>query len=153
MDMPTQSMPPPAMNGAASMSNGHTQYSPPQLSAQNQLQNQDQSQFNHQNGAQQHISAGTLLDICFMSLRTTLTCFGSDEIALYDRQIRLWGVKAQEKYEALSVHSSIPFLIISKASDRKCFVDFYESSCKRDCQEPRACWHWLLDNTGQSSGD
>ena len=24
----------------------------------------------------------------------------ADEIALYDRQIRLWGVKAQEKYEA-----------------------------------------------------
>lgn len=23
----------------------------------------------------------------------------TDEIALYDRQIRLWGVKAQEKYE------------------------------------------------------
>lgn len=59
--------------------------------------------------------------------------FGSDEFALYDRQIRLWGVKAQEKYEALSLHSIIKFLIILKASDRKCFVDFYESSCKRDC--------------------
>lgn len=27
-----------------------------------------------------------------------------DEIALYDRQIRLWGVKAQEKYEILLDH-------------------------------------------------
>lgn len=44
----------------------------------------------------QAISAGELLNTRF--------CFGlrlmrirSDEIALYDRQIRLWGVKAQEK--------------------------------------------------------
>jgi hypothetical protein len=27
--------------------------------------------------------------------------FNPDEIALYDRQIRLWGVKAQEKYGLL----------------------------------------------------
>lgn len=31
----------------------------------------------------------------------------TDEIALYDRQIRLWGVKAQEKY-VVSFNPSIP---------------------------------------------
>lgn len=145
-------MPPPAMNGAASMSNGHTQYPPPQLSAQSQLQDQDQSQLDHQNGAQ-HISAGTLLDFMSHVSESNAYPLGSDEIALYDRQIRLWGVKAQEKYEALSVDSTIACLIMSKASDCQGPVNFYESSCKRNRQESSACWHRFLDNTGQSSSD
>ena len=43
----------------------------------------------------QAISAGKLIPFCFV--RREGLIIRTDEIALYDRQIRLWGVAAQEK--------------------------------------------------------
>lgn len=47
----------------------------------------------------QSISAGMIDNIVECAKKYRLT--SPDEIALYDRQIRLWGVQAQEKYIAL----------------------------------------------------
>jgi hypothetical protein len=46
-------------------------------------------------GVSQPITAGRLTISVYLTLWVKLTT--ADEIALYDRQIRLWGVKAQEK--------------------------------------------------------
>ena len=89
----------PVTNGAASLNNGFLN-----VSAQDFTQVPLQDQYNIQSSEAQPqaqpISAGELI--------TTSTIYGLglisiciDEIALYDRQIRLWGVKAQEKYGGL----------------------------------------------------
>lgn len=50
----------------------------------------------------QTISAGeSKMDLSGRSAEAVVSCVTLDEIALYDRQIRLWGVKAQEKYGIL----------------------------------------------------
>lgn len=49
-----------------------------------------------QENPDQSISAGKIA-LYTHGRRTGLTWELADEIALYDRQIRLWGVKAQEK--------------------------------------------------------
>jgi len=59
MDIPEQLMPPPATNGAASMSNGQMRSLPAQLPAHTEMQEQNQSHFYPPNGAQL-ISAGIL---------------------------------------------------------------------------------------------
>jgi hypothetical protein len=46
----------------------------------------------------QGISAGKSRSLYIHQKAVTDSSF-ADEIALYDRQIRLWGVTAQEKYE------------------------------------------------------
>ena len=64
---------------------------------------QDQSQFQSGNLDQNHsISAGVYQHKRLTALdEKSLSTGVSDEIALYDRQIRLWGVKAQERYGKL----------------------------------------------------
>ena len=45
----------------------------------------------------QVISAGKILTPSTLDRSLVFSLLHTDEIALYDRQIRLWGVKAQEK--------------------------------------------------------
>jgi len=67
METPEQLMPPPSTNGATSMSNGHTDGSSAQSTAQGRTQDQQQFDANSQNQAQS-ISAGIFV---FAELRSS----------------------------------------------------------------------------------
>lgn len=62
----------------------------------------------------QGISAGKSRSLHLHQEAVTDSSF-VDEIALYDRQIRLWGVKAQEKYETSTA--------VSLLTTNRCIAD------------------------------
>lgn len=75
-----------------------------------------------------------------------------DEAAVYDRQIRLWGLEAQNRYASsppacpVSLASSADFILSSLGLDQdaRLYNPHHqpEISCCRDDQEPRAGWNW-----------
>ena len=91
-----QPLPEPwASNGISSTTNGDMSA---HLTHQTPRQHQSEPQPGTLNQSQS-ISAGVSQYPCSVSLDPDpLILPFSDEIALYDRQIRLWGVKAQERY-------------------------------------------------------
>ncbi len=89
-------MEPSATNGVSSATNGDA---PALITDQTQFQ--DQSHLPSSNSDKtESISAGLYQNTRFKALDSNSLIFRLvDEIALYDRQIRLWGVKAQERYD------------------------------------------------------
>lgn len=83
-----------AMNGTSSTTNGDVSA---RITDQTHIQHQPQLQPG--NSEKFHsISAGMCPYMPFTTLHLPLPTFRfPDEIALYDRQIRLWGVRAQER--------------------------------------------------------
>ena len=77
-----------ATNGVSSTTNGDVS-----------THSHDQSQLQLSNSRKiQSISPGMCQYMRFITLDLSSPIFrSSDEIALYDRQIRLWGVRAQER--------------------------------------------------------
>ena len=106
MNSENQPLPEPwATNGVSSTTNGD-------MSAHLTHQTQFRHQSEPQSGTldqSQSISAGVFPYPCSVSLDPNpLILALSDEIALYDRQIRLWGVKAQERYGKLVLYVVCP---------------------------------------------
>ena len=91
-------MEPSVTNGVSSATNGHA---PSLITHQTHFQDQSHLQSSNVDKTQS-ISAGLCQNTRFKALDSNSLIFRLvDEIALYDRQIRLWGVKAQERYGKL----------------------------------------------------
>ena len=90
LSVPT--MEPSAANGVSSTNNGDDSI---HITQPTSLQNQSQLRIGDLEKSQP-ISAGTFQYTRCSDLKSP-TFWVLDEIALYDRQIRLWGVRAQER--------------------------------------------------------